>query len=144
MNRCAKIALVSQYHRIVIFPFDVIQIMNVVNAGSSHIIRVDYAFYATDGVKLIPVIMKALSCAIAPVGSGIGIVFPHRTSFGSGILTYLNRFGINTENILGTVNGNSYILSNFFSQTSRQLSAGIELPAANQVGQFILTLFMET
>ena len=56
----------------------------------------------------------------------------------------LYRFGINAEYILGAINGDSHVLSDFLCKTSRQLAPGIELPAANKVRQLFLAFIAQT
>lgn len=81
--------------------------------------------------EFIPVIIHSLRCAIASVGSCIGIVVSHCTTFGSYVLTYLYLLGVYAKNILFPVNGSRNILAYFLGEPCCQLAAGIKLPPAD-------------
>ena len=88
--------------------------------------------------------MQSLRCAIAPAGSGVDIVTPHRAAFCPCVLTLLYRFGIDAEHILGAIHGYGHVLSDFLGKACRQLAPDIELPAANKVRQLILAFIVQT
>lgn len=104
----------------------------------------DYTTYSTDCVEVISVIIHSLRCTITPVRSRFGIVAAHCTAFGTCVLTDLYGFGINTEHILAAVYGNRNIPAYFLCKLCRQLSSGVELPAADKIWQIIFALMMQT
>ena len=54
------------------------------------------------------------------------------------------RLGINTEYILGAINGNSYILANLLSKAGRLFTPGIELPSTDKIWEILLTFLLQT
>ena len=139
-----KIALVTKHHAVVIFPAYILEIMKVMNACSRHIIRMYDTAYTADCMELISIIVHPLRGAISPVRSSIRIVTPHCTTLRSCVPADFYGLGINTENILGAVNVDSHILADFFGKSRRQLTSGIELPAAYKVWQIVLALMVQT
>ena len=144
LNLGTEITFVSKHHAVVILPAHIIEIVEVMDACRSHVIRVDNTLYSTDSVEFIAIIMQTLRGAISPVRRSIHVVTSHGTTLCPCILANLYGFGINAEHILGTVNGDSYILADFFCKSSRQLSTGIELSATDQIWQIFLALMMKT
>ena len=144
LNFSAEIALVSKHHAVMIFPAHIIEIMEVMDACGCHVIRMYDTPYSTDCMEFISIVVYILRCAISPVGSCIDIVTPHGAAFCPCVLTDLYRLGVNAEYILGTINGHSHILADFFGKPCRQLAPGVELPAADQVWQIILALIVQT
>ncbi len=144
LHLSAKIAFVTEHHAVVIFPANILEIMEVMNACRRHVIRMYDTAYAADCMELISIIVQPLRGEISPLRRSISIVTPHCTTLRSCVLTDLYGLGINTEHILGTVNGDSHILANFFGKPRRQLRSGIELPAAYKVGQIVLALMVQT
>ena len=65
-------------------------------------------------------------------------------SFGSCVLTYLYRLGVNTEDIFPSINGGCHILADFLGEPCCQLTTGIELSAANQVWHVFFALMVQT
>ena len=143
LHLCAEIAFVAEHHAVMIFPLYILEVIEVVDTCRRHVVGMDNAAYSTDSVELISVIIHPLRCAIAPVWSSIHVVTSHGTTLCPCILANLYGFGINAEHILGPVNGNSYILADFFCKSSRQLSTGIELSATDQVWQILFALMMK-
>lgn len=139
-----EIAFVSEHHAVVIFPTDIFEEMEVMDACRSHVIGMDNSPYSADSVEFVSIIMQSLRSAVTPIGGSIHIVTPHGTAFRPCVLTYLDRFGINTENILSSINRHSDILTDFFGKSCRQLTPGVELSAAYQMGQVILALIAQT
>lgn len=72
--------------------------------------------YSIAGVELLSIIVYSLRCTVSPIGSGI--VTLHYATFYPCILADLDRLGVEAQNICGSVNGYSLILSDFFSKTS--------------------------
>ncbi len=139
-----EISFISKHHAIMILPFHIFEIMEVMNTGYGHIAGMNYTSYTTDSVMFISIIMQSLRCAVAPIGSCIRIVLPHDATFGSCVLADLDRFRVYTESILGSINSHCHILADFLCKSGRQLTTGIELPPTNQVWQIVLTLIMQT
>ena len=139
-----KIALVRKHHAVVIFPAYILEIMEVMNASRRHVIRMYDTAYAADCMELITIIVQPLRGAISPVRGSVNIVTPHCTMLRSCVLADFYRLGINTEHILGAVNGDCHILADFFGKPRRQLTPGIELPAAYKVWQIVLALMVQT
>ena len=117
-------------------------IMEVMDACGSHVIRMYDSAYSADSMELIPIVVHALRCAISPIGSRIDIV-THSAAFRPCVPVDLYRFGVNTEYIIETINGDSHILADFFCKTSRQFTLGIELSSADHVWQILLALMVQ-
>ena len=143
LNFSTEITFVSKHHTVVILPAHIIEIVEVMDACRSHVIRVDNTLYSADSMEFIAIIMQTLRGAISPVRRSIHVVTSHGTTLCPCILANLYGFGINAEHILGTVNGDSYILADFFCKSSRQLSTGIELSATDQIWQILFALMMK-
>ncbi len=139
-----KISLVTKHHAVVIFPAYILEIMKVMNACRRHIIRMYDTAYAADCMELISIIVQPLRSAISPVWGSLRIVTSHCTTLRSCVLTYLYRLRVNAEYVFTSINGDSHILADFFGKSRRQLSAGIELPAAYKVWQIVLALMVQT
>ena len=114
------------------------------NASRRHVIRMYDTAYAADCMELITIIVQPLRGAISPVRGSVNILTPHCTMIRSCVLADFYRLGINTEHILGAVNGDCHILADFFGKSGSKLTPGIELSATDQVGQILLTLMVQT
>lgn len=144
LNLCADIPFVSEHQAVMIFPSHIVKVLEVVYTCRCHVIGMDHAPYPAHGVELIAIIMQALRCAIAPVGSGVDVVTPHDATIRPCPLTHFDRFGINAEHIFRAIYRHSHILSDFFGKPCRKLTPGIELPTANQVWQILLAFIVQT
>ena len=139
-----KISFVAKHHAVVIFPAYILKIMEIMDACRRYVIRMYDTAYPADCMKLISIIMQPLRGAISPVRRSDRIVTPHGATLRSCVLTDLYGLGINTEYILGAVNGDGHILADFFGKPCRQLTSGIELPPAYKVWQIVLALMVQT
>ena len=74
-----------------------------------------------------------LRCAIAP-GWRMLYIISHLAPVGTCVLAYLDRLGIDAEDILASVDSLSNGLTDAFSKQHRLLAALIVLPTGNQVG----------
>ena len=144
LNLGTEITFISKHHAVVIFPAHIIEIVEVMDACRSHVIRVDNTLCPADSMEFITIIMQTLRGAISPVRRSIHVVTSHGTTLCPCILADLYGLGINAEHILGSVNGASHILADFLGKPCRQLSTGIELSAADQVWQILLALMVKT
>lgn len=140
----AEIAFVTKHHAVMIFPLHILEVMEVVDTCSCHVVGMDDTAYSADSMEFISIIIHSLRCAIAPVRSRFGIVASHCTSFGSCVLTYFYRLGVNAEDIFSSINEGCHILADFLGEPSCQLTTGVELSAANQVWQVIFALMVQT
>lgn len=138
-----KVALVSKHQAVMIFPLHIFEIMEVVDTCGSHVIGMNHSAYSTDCMEFISIIVQSLRCTISPIGSNFRIVLPHDATFCSCVLADLDRFRVNAENILSSIDCHCYIFLDFFSKTSRQLTPGIELSSTNQVWQIIFALVVQ-
>jgi len=139
-----EVALVSKYHAIVVFPSHILEVMDVVNVGGSHIIRMYYATYPADCMEFITVIMDSLRCTVTPLRSAFMIVLAHSATFGTGILTHLDGFGVNAEDILFAIHRHSYILADFLPKYGCEFTALIVLASGYQVWQVLAFFRLET
>lgn len=135
-----EVAFVPKHHTIVVFPSHIVKVVEVVNAGCSYIIRMDDPTYPTDCVELIAVIIDSLRCAVAPLRSAFVIAFAHSATFGSSILTHLDWFGVNAEDILIAIHCHGYVLADFLTKHGCELAAPVILAPGNQIWQ-ALTFF---
>ena len=143
LNFGAEITFVSKHLAIMIFPAHIVEIMYVMYARSRHVIRMYDTAYATDYMEFISIIVHALRGTVTPIRSRFDIVAPHDTTLGSCVLADLYWLGINAEYVFGAVNGNSYILADFFGKPSRQFAANIELTTTNKVWQIVLAFILQ-
>ena len=81
LNISTEISLISRHHAIMIFPAYIIEIMQVMDTRSSHIIRMYDTAYTTDSMEFIAIIVHYLRGTVALVGSRIEIVTSHGTAF---------------------------------------------------------------
>ena len=144
LNISAQIAFVAKHQAIVVFPFDILEVMEIRNIGSSHVITVYYPGYSADCVELIPIIMHVLGSTVAPCRSQFVRILSHGATSRSCVLTDLYRFGINAENVLSSIHGGSYILADFLSETVSELSALIVLATGDKIGEMVGTLVLQT
>ena len=144
LNPGAEIAFVTKHHAVMIFPLHILEVMEVVDTCSCHVVGMDDTAYSTDSMEFISIIIHSLRCAVAPVWSGFRIVASHYTAFGSCVLTYLYRLSVDAENIFPTINGGGHILADFLGEPCSQLTTGVELSAANQVWQVVFALMVQT
>lgn len=132
---CTEIPFVSKHYAIVILPLHIFEIMEIMNVGNSHVIRMDNPTYTTDSVELITIIMHALRGAIAPLRCAFIIIPAHCTAFCSGVLTNLDRFGVNAEHIFITIHCHCYVFAYFLAKNGRELSTLIVFAPTNQIGK---------
>lgn len=138
-----EVSFVTEHQAVMMFPLHILEIMEVVNIGCSHIVRVYHAAYPADGVKFISIVVDALGCAITPLWSPLPIIFAHSAAFGPGILADLDRFGVDAENSLFAIHCHRHVLAYFFTKNGRKLTALIVLPASDQVGKAISLFSVE-
>ncbi len=93
MDFSIEIPFVSEHHTAMIFPLDIIQIMEVVNIDGSHVVRVDYTAYSTYSMEFISIIVETLRCTITPLWSTFIIIPAHCAAFSSGIMAAFYRLG---------------------------------------------------
>ena len=143
LNFGTEIAFVSKHHAIVVFPAYIIEVMEVMDTCSRHVIRMYDPTYTADCMELISVIVLTLRSTISPVRSSLDIVSSHGATLCPCVLTDLYGLGVNAEYIFCAVNGNRYILADFFGEQSRQFAAGIELTTADQVWQIVFAFIVQ-
>lgn len=139
-----EIPLVSEHQAVAIFPTDITEIADVMDACGCHAIGMYDPTYSAYSMEFMPITARSPRCATSIVGSGVDIVTPHRAAFRPGVPTYLDRPGVNTEHVPEAVNGGSHVPADFLREADRQLAADIELPAADQVRQFIPAFIAQT
>ena len=88
----------------------------------------------TQGMKLVAVVVHVLRCAVAPGRCMLYVIPSHLAPAGTGILANLYRLGVDTEDILASVDSLSNVLTNAFSKQHHLLATLVVLPAGNQVG----------
>lgn len=140
----AEIAFVTKHHAVMIFPLYILEVMEVVDTCSCHVVGMYNTTYSADCMEFISIIIHPLRCAIAPVRSCFGIVPSHCTAFGSCVLTYFYRFSVYAENIFPSINVDCHILADFLGEPCCQLTTGVELSAANQIWQVVFALMVQT
>lgn len=136
-----QISFVAKYHAIMIFPLNVLQVVEVVYIGCGHVIGVYNAHSSAKGMEFVAVVMHILRGTIAPGGSMVYISLAHRASFGTCVLAHLDRLGVNAENKFSAVNGLCDGLTDVLSKQAGQLPALIELPAGDKIWNCVRTLF---
>ena len=92
--------LVSLNRAVAVLPLHILQILQVVHIGYSHVIEVYDSADATQGVKLVVIIEHVLRGAVAPRRSMINVRPSHLAPAGSCILTDLHGLGVNAEDRL--------------------------------------------
>ncbi len=143
LNRGAEITFVSKHHAIMIFPAYIVEEMEVMDACRRHVIRMYDTAYTADCMEFISIIVQTLRGTVTPIRSRLDIVAPHDTTLSPCVLTDLYGLGVNTEYVFCAVNGNRYILADFFGKPGRQLAAYIELTTADQVWQIVLAFIVQ-
>lgn len=130
LNLGTEIAFVSKHYAVMVFPLYILEIMNVVNACCCHVIGVYDTSYSTDCMQFVAIIMQTLRGTVSPVWEQhrhSHVPWHNASPMCSGIP---DRFGVNAEYILRTINSHSNILVDFFGKQSHLLTTGIELPRA--------------
>ena len=143
LYRGAQIAFVPKHHAVVVFPFHILEIMEVVNVGSRHIEGMYHAAYPADCVEFIPIVVHALRGAIAPRWRTLKVIAPHDATLGAGILTHLDWLGVNAEHILPAVHGSSDVFADILTEFACQLTALVILAARDKARQEIAFLRFE-
>ena len=139
-----QISFVAKYHTVMIFPLDVLQVMEVMHVGCCHIIGMYDTRRATKGMELVAVVVHVLRGTIAPGWSMVYICFTHRASIGTCILADLDRLGVKAEHKLSSVDGLCYGLANVLAKQTSQLPALVELPTGNKIRNGVWTLSAQT
>ena len=143
LNFSTQISFVTEHQAVVILPLHILQIMEVVNIGCGHVVRVYYSAYSADCVEFISIVVDALRRAVTPLWGTFPIIYSHSTPFGSCVLTDLDRFGVYAEYVLFAIHCLCNVFAYFFAKNSSQLSALIVLSASNQVGKIFSLFGME-
>lgn len=99
----------------------------------SQVIGMNDSADATKRMELVPVIVHVLRSAIAPGWRMFNVVLAHLASAGSHVLADLDRFRVNAENILASIYGLRYRLSDTLPKLHRQFSPLVILTTGNQV-----------
>lgn len=143
LNFGTETAFVSKHHTIMIFPAYIVEEMKIMDACRRHIIRMYDTTYTADCMEFISVIVHPLRGTISPIRSSGNIVAPHGTTLCPCVPADLYRFGVDAKYVFSAVNGNRYILADFFGKPRRQLTTRIELTATYQVWQIILAFIVQ-
>ena len=132
LHGSTQVALVSENRTVVVLPLHILQILQVMHIGCCHIIGVYDSSDTTQGMKLVAVV-HVLRCAVAPGRCMLYVIPSHLAPAGTGILADLYRLGVDTEDILASVDSLSNGLTDAFSKQHRLLATPVVLPAGNQV-----------
>lgn len=143
LNVCTQITFVSKHQTIVVFPFDVLEIMEISHIGRCHVIAVDNSTYSTDCVEFITIIMHILRCTVTPCGSLFRHFPSHGATCSSCVLAYLDRFGVDAEHILSSIHCRCYVLADFLSEAVCELATLIVLPTGDKMWQAVGTLILQ-
>ncbi len=87
--------------------------------------------------------MDALRRAVTPLRGTFPIISSHGASFGSCVLTDLDRFGVYAEHVLSANHCLCHVFAYFFAKNCCQLSALIVLSVSNQGWKFFVLFGME-
>ena len=139
-----QISFVAKYHTVMIFPLNILQVMEVMYVGCGHVIGMYDPRRATKGMELVAVVVHVLRGTIAPRWGMVYISLPHRASLSTCILAHLDRFGVNAEHKLSSVNGLGYGLANVLAKQTGQLPTLIELPTGDKIRNSVGTLAAQT
>ena len=135
LGECTQVALVSQNHALAVLPIRICEILQVMHVGSSHV-HVEGACDssdATQGMKLISVIVHVLRCTVAPRGCMLYVILSPLTPVGTCILADLYRLGVNTEDRLSSSCRLGYGLTDILAKHHGFHAALVVLPMRNQV-----------
>ena len=144
LYRSTQIPLVAKYHTVMIFPLNVLQVVEVMYICCGHVIGVYNARCTAKGMELVAIVMHVLQGAIAPGGSMVYICLSHRASFGTSVLVHLDRLGVYAEHKLSAVNRLCNGLADILAKLTSQLSALIELTAGYKIWNRVRTLSAQT
>ena len=128
-----QVAFVPEDRTVVVLPLHILEILQVMHIGCSHVVGVYDSCDTTQSMKLIAIVVHVLRCTVAPGWCMLYIIPSHLTSAGTRVLAHLDRFGIDAEDILASVNSLSNGLTNAFSKRHRLLAPLVVLPTGNQV-----------
>lgn len=129
-----EIALISEYHTVMVFPPDILQVKDIRHIGGRHVKRVYDTGNTTQSVKFITIVVHVLRSTISPCRGMHGVGSAHCTSACTRILANLYRLGIYAENRLSSINCHGKGLADFLSKSLCQLTALVELASGYQVG----------
>ena len=141
---CTQISLVAKYHAVMVFPPDVLQVVEVVYVGCRYVIGMYDARSTAKGVELVAVVVHVLRGAIAPGWSMFHIGPAHRAPFGTRVLAHLDGLGVDAEDKFSCVNGLCNSLADVLAKQAGQLPALIELPTGNKIGNRLRALSPQT
>ena len=143
LYRGAQIAFVSKHHAVVVFPFHILEIMDVMNVGSRHVEGMYHAAYPADCVEFIPIVVHALRSTITPRWRTLKVIAPHDATLGAGVLTHFDRLGVDAGHILPAVHGSSDVFADILTEFACQLTALVILAVRDKVRQEIAFLRFE-
>ena len=144
LYRSTQIPLVAKYHTVMVFPLNVLQVVEVMYIGCSHVIGVYNSRCTAKGMEFVAVVMHVLRGTIAPGGSMVYISLAHRASFGACVLAHLDRLGVNAEHKLSAVNSLCNGLTDILAKLTSQLPALIELTAGYKIWNRVRILSAQT
>ena len=144
LDRSTQIALVAQNRTVAVLPLHVLKILQVMHIGCGHVIGVYDSADATQGVKLVAVIVHVLRCAVAPGRSMVNVRPSHLAPVGSCILADLHGLGVNAEDSLAAVYSLGYGLTDILTKQHRLLAALVILSTCDQVGDGSRTLSVQS
>ena len=144
LYRVTQIVFVFENHAVVIFPFHILEIMEVMNIGDRHIEGVYHAAYPADCVEFIPIVVQSMRSAISPRRRTLKVVASHGVPISSHVLAHPDRLGVDAEHILPSVHGSSDILADVLTEFAYQFTALIVLATRDKVRQEVAFLHFES
>lgn len=133
-------SFVTKYHTVMVFPQNILQVVEVIHIGCCHIIGMYDTRCATKGMKFIAVIVHVLRGAIALGWSMDYVSLSHWASFSTYILAHLNRLVVNAEHKISIVNNHCKGLTDVLTLQTSLLTTLIELPASDKIRNCIRIL----
>lgn len=143
LNVGAQISLVSKHHAIVILPFDILEILNVMDTGGSHVMAVDDSAYSADCVEFISIIAHILRGAATPCRCQLRSVASHGATLRSCVTADRDRFGVYAEHIFASVHCRGYVFADFFAKSVSEFAALIVLATGYKMRKSVATLILQ-
>ena len=128
-----QVALVPKNRTVMVFPLQILEILQVMHIGCSHVVGVCDACDTAQSMKFVTVVVHVLRCAVTPGWCMLYIILSHLALVGSCVLADLDGFGVNTEYIIASVNGICNDLPDVLPKQHGLLTALVVLATGNQV-----------
>ena len=137
LNVGAKIPFIAKHQTVVVLPFDILKVIEVMYICRGHVIAVNDTAYSADCMELISIIMHVLGGAVSPCRRQLRNLPAHGATCCPCVLAYFDWFGVYAEYIFASVHCQCYILADFFPKSVSELAALIVLATGYKMWKFV-------